>query len=188
MNTGRLKIAAALVLTAPFIPMLFQGEEWGATSPFLYFTDHEDPELGRNVTAGRRREFVAFGWEPQEIPDPQALDTFERSKLNWSERDKKPHADLLAWYRRLIELRRKISALSDGCLERVRVSFDETAKWFVVMRSSVAIACNLNQVTQRVSAGIKPASKILLASEDKVRLSQNAIELPSDSVAILSTG
>ena len=57
MNGGRLKIAAALVLTAPFIPTLFQGEEWGATSPFLYFTDHDDPELARNVTEGRRREW-----------------------------------------------------------------------------------------------------------------------------------
>jgi maltooligosyltrehalose trehalohydrolase len=90
MNLGRLKIGAALVLTAPFIPMLFQGEEWGATSPFLYFTDHQDSELGRNVTEGRRREFTAFGWNPKEIPDPQAVETFERSKLNWSERDEEP--------------------------------------------------------------------------------------------------
>ena len=186
MNPGRLKIAAALVLTAPFIPMLFQGEEWGATSPFFYFTDHEDPELGRNVTAGRRREFAAFGWNPEEIPDPQGIETFERSKLNWSERDKEPHAGLLAWHRRLIELRREIPALSDGCLEGVHVSFDVTAKWFVVKRGPVVVACNLNQVTQRVPAGIEPVSRLLLASEDKVQLSQDAVELPSDSVAILN--
>jgi maltooligosyltrehalose trehalohydrolase len=186
MSTGRLKIGAALVLMAPFIPMLFQGEEWGATSPFLYFTDHEDPELGRNVTEGRRREFAAFGWTPEEIPDPQAIATFARSKLDWSEIYKEPHAGLLTWHRSLIELRRKVPALSDGRLERVHVSFDETAKWFVVKRSSVVVACNLNQATQRVPAGIEPASRLLLASEDKVRLSQDAIELPPDSVAILS--
>lgn len=185
MSTGRLKIAAALVLTAPFIPMLFQGEEWGATSPFFYFTDHEDPELGRNVTEGRRREFAAFGWNPAEIPDPQAIATFESSKLDWSENHKEPHAGLLAWHRSLIELRRKIPVLSDGDLGRVRVSFDETAKWFVVKRSPVVVACNLNQATQEVPAGIEPASRLLLASEDKVRLSQDAIELPPDSVAIL---
>ena len=183
MSVGRLKIAAALVLTAPFIPMLFQGEEWGATSRFLYFTDHEDPELGRNVTEGRRREFAAFGWNPEEIPDPQAIETFERSKLNWSEREQGPHAGLLAWHRGLIELRREIPALSDGGLEGVRVNFDETAKWFVVRRGPVVVACNLNQVTQRV--GIEPASQLLLASDDKVRLSQDVIELPPDSVAIL---
>jgi maltooligosyltrehalose trehalohydrolase len=186
MNVGRLKIAAALVLTAPFIPMLFQGEEWGATSPFLYFTDHRDPELARNVTEGRRREFSSFGWNPEEIPDPQAVDTFECSRLNWSESDTEPHSGLLAWHRRLIQLRREISALSDGCLEEVRVSFDETAKWFVVKRGPVVVACNLNQVTQRVPADMDPASRLLLTSADKVQLSQDTVELPADSVVILS--
>jgi maltooligosyltrehalose trehalohydrolase len=185
MNVGRLKIAAALVLTAPFIPMLFQGEEWGATSPFLYFTDHEDPELGRNVTEGRRREFTAFGWNPEEIPDPQAGETFERSKLNWSEPDKEPHAGLLIWHRRLMELRRRIPALSNGRLNEVLVSFDETVKWLVVKRGSVVIACNLNQRKQRVPAKIDPESRLLLSSDDKVQIIQNAVELPPDSVAIL---
>ena len=60
MSTGRLQIAAALVLTAPFVPLLFQGEEWAASTPFLYFTDHADPELGRAVREGRRREFAGF--------------------------------------------------------------------------------------------------------------------------------
>lgn len=188
MSIGRLKIAAALVLTAPFIPMLFQGEEWGATSAFLYFTNHQDPELGRNVTEGRRREFVAFGWNPREIPDPQAIETFERSKLSWNERDKEPHADLLAWHRRLIELRREIPALSDGCLEGVHVKFNEAAKWFVVERGPVVVACNLSQVTQRVPAAVAPGSRLLLTSEDRVQLSQDAVELPPDSVAILNAG
>lgn len=186
MNVGRLKIAAALVLTAPFIPMLFQGEEWGATSPFLYFTDHEDRELGRNVTQGRRREFAAFGWNPEDIPDPQAVDTFECSKLDWSESDREPYSGLLAWHRRLIQLRREIPALSDGWVEGVGVSFDETAKWFVVKRGPVVVACNLNQITQRVPVDIDPASRLLLTSADKVQLPQDTVELPSDSVAILS--
>jgi maltooligosyltrehalose trehalohydrolase len=185
MNVGRLKIAAALVLTAPFIPMLFQGEEWGATSPFLYFTDHEDPELGRNVTEGRRREFTAFGWNPEEIPDPQAVETFERSKLNWSEPDKEPHAGLLIWHRRLMELRRRIPALSNGRLNEVLVNFDETKKWCVVKRGAVVIACNLSQRKQRVPAKIDPESRLLLSSDDKVQIIQNAVELPPDSVAIL---
>jgi maltooligosyltrehalose trehalohydrolase len=188
LSVGRLKIAAALVLTATFIPMLFQGEEWGARSPFLYFTDHDDPDLGRNVTEGRRREFAAFGWNPAEIPDPQARETFERSKLNWNEREEEPHAGLLVWYRRLIQLRREIPALSDGRLDRIRVSFDEIAKWFVVKRGSVLVVCNLNQVLQRVPAGIEAGSRLLLASEDKVQLFQETVELPPDSVAILSAG
>jgi maltooligosyltrehalose trehalohydrolase len=186
MSLGRLKIAAALVLTAPFLPMLFQGEEWGAKSPFLYFTDHQDPELGRNLTEGRRREFTAFGWNPEEIPDPQAVKTFERSKLDWSERDEEPHAGLWAWHRRLIKLRREIPTLSDGRLNQVRVSFDETSKWFVVKRGAVVIACNLNPSKQRVPAEIEPGSRLLLASDDKVHLIEATVELPSDSLAILS--
>jgi len=186
MSVARLKIAAALVLTGPFVPMLFQGEEWGATSPFLYFTDHKDPQLARNVTEGRRREFASFGWKPDEVPDPQAVETFERSKLNWTERDKEPHAGLLAWHRRLIELRRKIPSLSDGRLDKVGVRFDENGKWLVVKRGPVVVACNLNQVTQRVPVDIDPASRLLLTSADKVQLSQNTVELTADSVAILS--
>ena len=186
MSVGRLKIAAALVLTAPFIPMLFQGEEWGASSPFLYFTDHDDPELGRSVTEGRRREFAAFGWNPEDVPDPQDVESFKRSKLNWDERDKEPHAGLLKWHRRLIELRRQIPALADGRLEGVGASFDEQKKWFVVKRGSIVIACNLNQVTQQVPADVQPGTRLLLSSEDKVQLFQQSVELPPDSVAILS--
>jgi 1,4-alpha-glucan branching enzyme len=94
MSRGHLKIGAALVLTAPFVPLLFQGEEWGASSPFLYFTDHQDSELARAVTEGRRREFAAFGWRSEDVPDPQGRETFERSKLNWREPEEETHNDL----------------------------------------------------------------------------------------------
>ena len=80
MSEGRLHVAAALLLTSPFVPMLFQGEEWGAATPFQYFTDHDDPELAEAVRAGRRAEFAAFGWDPESMPDPQDLATFERSQ------------------------------------------------------------------------------------------------------------
>jgi maltooligosyltrehalose trehalohydrolase len=104
-GVGRAKIAAALVLTAPFVPMLFQGEEFGASAPFLYFTDYDDPELGRAISEGRKKEFVAFGWSPDQIPDPQAEQTFTSSKLNWSELSEQPHASLLQWHKDLIRLR-----------------------------------------------------------------------------------
>ena len=81
----RAKIAAAIVFVSPFIPMIFQGEEWAASSPFQYFADHDDPELARAVSEGRRKEFAAFGWKPDLIPDPEKLETFQRSKLNWNE-------------------------------------------------------------------------------------------------------
>ncbi|HEU5464131.1 MAG TPA: malto-oligosyltrehalose trehalohydrolase, partial [Candidatus Binatia bacterium] len=134
LSLGRLKIAAALVLSAPFIPMFFQGEEWAASSPFLYFTNHEDAELGRLVTEGRRREFAAFSAHSDDVPDPQALETFERSKLVWNECSRAPHAEMLDWHRRLIRLRHEFAALSDGRLDRVTVAFDEQAKWLVMTR------------------------------------------------------
>jgi maltooligosyltrehalose trehalohydrolase len=185
LSLGRLRAGAALVLTAPFVPLLFQGEEWGASVPFLYFTDHEDADLARAVTEGRRREFAPFGWKPEDVPDPQAPETFERSKLNWSEQNKEPHSGLLAWHRRLIQLRREIPALSDGRLERVLTNFDESAKWFVVSRGPVVIACNLSDIAQRVPVDLSHGGKLLLASTDNVQFSQDAVMLVSDSVAIL---
>jgi maltooligosyltrehalose trehalohydrolase len=185
LNSARLKIAAALVLTGPFVPMLFQGEEWGATSPFLYFTDHEDPALGRTVIEGRRREFAAFGWDPEAVPDPQALQSFERSKLNWDELDQDCHADLLEWHRRLIKLRRETSALSDGRLEELGVNFDETAKWFVVKRGMFLLACNLNTDYQNVPEFLGAGSQMLLGSDSRIRITTDGLQLPPNSVTLV---
>jgi maltooligosyltrehalose trehalohydrolase len=98
-SLDRVKAGAALVMTSPFVPMIFQGEEWAAGTPFLYFTDHTEPDLARAVSEGRRREFAAFGWPPESVPDPQDRETFLRSKLNWDEPASQPHADILRWYR-----------------------------------------------------------------------------------------
>jgi maltooligosyltrehalose trehalohydrolase len=185
LSVGKLKVAAALVLTAPFIPMLFQGEEWGASSPFLYFTDHEDPELGRLVTEGRRREFAAFSAHSEDVPDPQARESFERSKLVWSERNSNPHAELLDWHRRLISLRREVPALSDGRLDRIHVSFDEQAKWLVMARGAIAVACNLSERRQRAPVSTGKHARILLACEKEVQVIGDQVELPPNSVAVL---
>jgi maltooligosyltrehalose trehalohydrolase len=136
----RLQAVAALVLTAPFVPMLFQGEEWGATTPFQYFTSHTDHELGRAVSEGRRSEFKEFGWSPDEVPDPQDPATFEHSKLRWDECADGDHAVLLRWYRALIALRRSTPELLDGRLDRVRCVVDQQAGTLVVHRGPIAIA------------------------------------------------
>lgn len=109
--------AATLLLFLPMTPLLFMGEAWAASSPFLYFTDH-DAELGAAVSQGRREEFRAFPafTDPAErarIPDPQADATFERSKLDWTERSRPPHADVQARYKRLLQLRRTDAVLGD---------------------------------------------------------------------------
>lgn len=183
VGRGRQKIAAALVLTAPFIPMLFQGEEFGASSPFQYFTNYEDELLGKSVSEGRRNEFAAFGWNPEQVPDPQDRATFERSKLRWEEIRSEPSAALLAWYRKLIAFRRSQPALTDGRLDRVEVTFDEPAGWFVMKRGPVEVACNLGRDCQAIP--IARTAKNVICSEPEWHERPGLIELPADSVAIL---
>jgi maltooligosyltrehalose trehalohydrolase len=184
MSEGRLRVAAALLLTSPFVPMLFQGEEWGASTPFQYFTSHADPELGRIVSAGRRREFAHFGWDPDQVPDPQDPATFERSRLEWAELGKEPHAGLLAWHRQLIGLRRQYPALSDPRLDRTSAACDEDAGWLVVRRGPVVIAANLGDDTWTFAAG--QAAVLLAASDPRVELTRHSLALPPDTVAILA--
>jgi maltooligosyltrehalose trehalohydrolase len=181
---ARLRVGAALVLTAPFVPMLFQGEEWGASAPFLYFTDHADPALATAVREGRRREHAAFGRRPEDVPDPQDPRTFERSKLDWSEREREPHRSLLEWHRELIRLRRRLPALSDGRLERVRARFDEAERWLAVERGEVTIACNLAEIARVVP--IPPgAGHVHLGSAPGIEVRGRGVTLPPDSVAIV---
>jgi maltooligosyltrehalose trehalohydrolase len=179
-----LKVAAALVLTAPFVPMLFQGEEWGATAPFLYFTDHPDKDLGRAVSEGRKREFETFGWDPASIPDPQDRDTFMRSKLDWEESEREPHSELLAWYRDLIRLRRSLPELSDGDLASVEVFFDEDQHALVLQRGSVTVACNFSDSEIEVPAeGSDPVPPTLTSGTEPV-WDDGALVLPPTSVSI----
>jgi maltooligosyltrehalose trehalohydrolase len=184
MSLGRLKIGAALVLGAPFVPMLFQGEEWAASTPFLYFTDHKDPVLGAAVRKGRRGEFAAFGWRPEEIPDPQDPATFERSKLQWSEIPQAPHSEILAWHRDLLALRRRLPDLTDARFERVHVSFSDEDQWLRVWRGGVELIANLaSQATEfRVGQG----ATLELGSDPGVSLGGGSLKLPAESVAILT--
>jgi maltooligosyltrehalose trehalohydrolase len=109
------RAASVLLLLAPETPLLFMGQEWATSSPFRYFTDHNE-ELGRAVTAGRRREFRRFARFAEDdaasrIPDPQAEDTFLASRLAWEDTTREPHAGVLRLYRRLLALRRDEPAL-----------------------------------------------------------------------------
>jgi maltooligosyltrehalose trehalohydrolase len=182
VGPARQKIAAALVMSSPFVPMLFQGEEFGASSPFRYFTQHADPEMGRLVSEGRKREFAAFGWHPDEVPDPQDPATFQVSKLRWEEISREPHASLLSWYKKLIALRRSVPDLTTGRLDRVQTAFDDRAQWFVLRRGAVEVACNLAAHGQRVP--IMQNSCEVISSSPEFHVNSGAIELPPDSVAI----
>ena len=184
VNAGRLKIAAALVLTSPFVPLIFQGEEWAAGSPFQYFTDHPEPELAHEVREGRRREFADFGWQPGEVPDPQARETFERSKLRWDEVGNGLHAEMLAWHQGLIQLRRTEPALADGALENVTVRFDEAAQWLVLERGPLAVICNLAPQAQSIELN-GAGWHVILKSSGKVEIIAATVRLSTDSVAVL---
>jgi len=183
MSDGRLRVAAALLLTSPFVPLLFQGEEWGAATPFQYFTGHEDPGLGAAVSQGRRGEFAAFGWDPADVPDPQDPATFERSRLDWAETHSQRHASLLAWYRRLIALRRQVPALTDPRLDRTAADCDPGAGWLVVGRGPVTVAANLDAGAWTFP--VAAAGDLLAASDPRVELAGQDLLLPPDTVAIL---
>jgi len=183
VSTKRLKIAAALLLTAPFVPMLFQGEEWGASSPFQYFTAHEDPELARQVSEGRRKEFAAFGWDPSSVPDPQANETFERSRLGWDELASPAHAELLRWYRTLIAIRRESPSLRDGNYRAAMVTVDERQGHLLIRRGGVLVACNLGEAPATFEVG--PNHQLTLASDEDVCHQSRRIHLPAESIALL---
>ncbi len=185
LTPGKLKIGGALVMTSPFIPMLFQGEEWAASTPFLYFTNHPEPELGEAVKTGRRKEFASFGWNPNEIPDPQAEETFLQSKLNWEEPALDLHQEVLQWYRSLIELRCRLPDLKDGHIDRTKVHFDKTESWLVMTRGDVSVFCNFAEKPRIITIPVKPEGEIILASEGGITKSKNSISLPPESAAII---
>lgn len=182
-SMGRVKIAAALVLTAPFVPMIFQGEEWASSSPFLYFTDHEE-DLGRMVSEGRKREFAAFGWKPEEIPDPQAESTFLRSRLDWVETTEPVHAGVLGWYRELIALRHTYR--EDLVTGDVAVEFDEQARWLVMRRGRFVVA--LNAGPEAVKLGVPKGAAVVLRSAEEIELMGDGLRLVPDSVVVLKVG
>ncbi len=147
---GRTQIGAALLLCSPFSPMLFMGEEWGASTPWQYFTDHPEPELATAVRDGRRAEFADHGWDPTDVPDPQDPETVGRSRLNWSELDQEPHTQLLAWYQALLHLRREHPDLTDPRLDRTSARYEPSAEWFVLHRGSVRVVVNFSGRAQEV--------------------------------------
>jgi maltooligosyltrehalose trehalohydrolase len=182
VSPGLVKVAAALVLTGPFTPMLFMGEEWAASTPWQYFTDHEDPDLAEAVRVGRREEFKAFGWTHEDVPDPQHPTTMQRSVLQWDELGAQAHADVLAWYRELIALRRATPDLRDGRFDQLTVDVDEATRVVVLRRPATVIAANLSREPQTIELA---ASAVLLTSAD-VEWQGRGLTLPPESVAILA--
>ena len=179
------KVAAGIVLMAPFVPLLFQGEEFAASTPFLYFADHDDAEMARLVREGRRREFAAFGFAEQEVPDPAARATFERSRLNWQETAEGHHREMLEWYRALIRLRRGSAALNDGDLGHTKVQSSEVDRWLVMDRGTVRVLANLGQ--QDASFEVPDGFRVVLVSREMAGPDAGKIVVPPNSLAVLSS-
>jgi len=150
----RAQLAAALLLTSPFVPMLFQGEEWAASTPFLYFAQLESEELRGAVREGRRMEHGHTSAAPADPEDPATRDA---SVLRWDERNDREHAQMLAWYRSLIAARRTYAALRDPAPESTHVS--ERSGLVAVTRGDLALICNFTDDARRVELG-----EVLLAS------------------------
>jgi maltooligosyltrehalose trehalohydrolase len=141
-------VASVLVACSPFLPLLFQGQEWGETRPFLYFTDHE-PGLAASVLKGRRAEFAAFGWD--DAPDPNDPASFERSKLDWS----RAGGETLALWTTLLRLRREVPALGNCRRDLAAARVDPERRLVVLERgdpsgSRAVVAANLGEGSQHV--------------------------------------
>ena len=186
LSAGLVKVGAGLVLTAPFTPMLFMGEEWAASTPWQYFTDHIDPALATAVAEGRRLEFGAHGWGPAEVPNPQDKETFLRSKLDWAERDTARHQEILAWYTELIALRRAWPELTDPRLDRVRADCDEAQRWLVLHRGRLRLAASLGEAPLLLPLGAR-GTAVLAATSPEVCIQGEDLSMPPASFAVIET-
>ncbi|MFS0911003.1 malto-oligosyltrehalose trehalohydrolase [Microbacterium sp. 179-I 3D2 NHS] len=187
LSADRLAVAAVLTLTAPGTPMLFMGEEWGASTPWQFFTSHPEPELGRATAEGRIAEFAEMGWDPDAVPDPQDPATFERSHLDWSESEQGDHARLLALYRALAALRRDRAELTDPLLAATSVTTTDTDgspqhRVFRIDRGGLSVLVNLS--TEPAEFDIGSDDEVLLSTV-AVEARSARIELPADAAAVV---
>lgn len=183
LSGGQLAIKAALVLGSPYTAMLFMGEEWGASTPFQFFSSHPEPELARATAEGRKAEFAEHGWDANDIPDPQDPQTFQRSKLNWDEVGDGDHARLLGFYRDLIALRRRTPTWPTRGSEHLTVDYDEEMRWIALSRGQLRIACNLGAEPVTVPVG----GEVVLAWGEPTGSGGGTV-LEGHSVAILRHG
>ncbi len=176
------KVALGLVLMAPYVPMLFMGEEWATSSPFLYFADHEEDEMRKLVAEGRKRDFALFGFGG-DVPNPEDRETFERSKLCWEEIGEGKHAEILQWTKKLIRLRRCTPSLNEGGMHHQRVSSDDGKKTIVLQRNEVRIVANLGPDVYGFD--LLEGEKLTLLSHSGVEVQKNTLALPALSLAVL---
>jgi maltooligosyltrehalose trehalohydrolase len=157
------------------------GEEWGASTPWQFFTSHPEKDLGEATAKGRIAEFAKMGWDPATVPDPQDPQTFQRSKLDWAEPGEGAHAALLDLHRRLIELRHRLPELTDPRFATTTVEFDADAEWLLLHRGAVTVGVNLGTEPARL-----PTEGVLvLTTAGGVGVDAGVLTLPPESAAIV---
>ena len=181
LSYGRLALAAVLTMTSPFTPMLFMGEEFGASTPWQFFTSHPEEWLAEATAKGRLKEFERMGWDPALVPNPQDPETFERSKLKWEEAHDGDHARLLDLYRALANLRRSTPELAGGGFTDTHVDFSEEDKWLVLSRGAVRVACNFGDRTLTKDLD----GEVLLATDSAAAVGNGKLTLPGESAAVV---
>ncbi|MFL5788163.1 MAG: malto-oligosyltrehalose trehalohydrolase [Flavisolibacter sp.] len=161
------KLMIATVLVSPYLPMIFMGEEWMETNPFLYFVSHTDPALAEAVRKGRKQEFAAFHCG-EDAPDPMAEETFLRSKINWDLISEKKHKTMFAYYKYLIDLRKKHPLLKQSDRNRLKASCNKENNTLILTRwnESIRLNCfmNFSNRSADISSMIPEGSKILMDS------------------------
>ncbi len=182
LDDDQLACAALLTLCGPFTPMLFQGEEWAASTPFQFFTSHPEPELGKATAEGRIAEFERMGWDPAVVPDPQDPETFTRSKLDWSELESERGARLLDAYRRLATLRRAHPALTDPAFTHTTCTADEDTRLFTMRRGDLLVVVNFGDDAAEVTVD---QGDVLFETPSGVSLSDGRLRLPAHAGALL---
>jgi maltooligosyltrehalose trehalohydrolase len=187
------RVAAAILLLAPSPPLLFMGEEFGAETPFLFFCDFEQG-LAEAVAAGRRNEFARFARfsDPAaraSIPDPNAPETFKRSRLDWAELTQPRHSEWRQFYRQLLHLRHQciVPHLSDACAVKAKYAVlggrGLSVDWEFADHSKLALLANLGTVS--LSGLTPPASRIIYSSEEVHDIDVRQGTLPAWSVVWL---
>jgi maltooligosyltrehalose trehalohydrolase len=175
------RVGAVLLLTSPFTPMLWMGEEWAAGSRWPFFTSHPEPELGEATGKGRLEEFAGHGWDTAQMIDPQDPQAYRSAILDWSEPTTGEHAQVLDLYRRLISLRAAEPDLHSGELSEVRVEFDDDERWLVVHRGAYRVAANLADAAQRLPV---EGGELVLATGDATA-SADGLTLAGQSAAVV---
>ncbi len=191
LDDGGLAIAAALVLCSPFTPMLFMGEEWGASTPWQFFTDHAEPDLAAAIRKGRSEEFGGHGWAELyggsvDVPDPQSPATVAASRLDWSEPAAPAHARLLAWYRDLVALRHRVPDLASG--DRSATAVEHGDGWVLLRRGDARVVLNVSADARRVPTRLRDgdaADPEVLAAWAPVTFDGDDVDLPGRSVVVL---